>query len=72
MKLAVTGCKDCPFLIENDRPPIENIGMFCSVLETGSNHRFNPDFKIEEDENFDPVTPNFCPLKKEPITIHLP
>ena len=45
------------------------------VRVKGESISYNPgDFiiteqEIEDDKNYDPITPDWCPLKKEPITI---
>jgi len=58
MEYVVTGCTDCPMAQYTDRR-----GDFCihPSAEEGN--------VLEDDEHFNPVTPVWCPLNKEPITI---
>lgn len=54
--IKVTGCMDCPFST-TDR------GYICRLDEQ------RPKRKIEEDENFNPITPVWCPVKKNDIVV---
>lgn len=59
MELEVKGCSDCPMCSPNYN---EGIGYVCDADKL---QRF-----IQEDD-FQPVTPSWCPLKIEPIIITL-
>lgn len=64
-KIKVTGCKDCPFRESNDM----DINYSCSVVKRIDNTVYNV---INPDEDtWQPITPLWCPLKKEPITIEI-
>ena len=58
MNVKVTGCMNCMMYHEQD-------GWFnCSHPNEKENLVL-----IEYDNNFNPITPEWCPLNKEPITI---
>ena len=79
MEHIVTGCKDCPFLLENNEgsdfcrhPTMDKwLGVH------GDHHRDEDNDKnvIETDssssngQDWFPITPDWCPLNKEAITI---
>jgi len=63
MEQVVTGCVDCPF-VEYNR------------YDTGNNYCIHPSLRrsgkiLKKDKEYKPITPKFCPLKQEPITIKL-
>jgi hypothetical protein len=73
----ITGCRDCPFLNEET----EGDGPFCShpnsdkalvietkPTETGLISHWNGNFVPD---NYFPVTPEWCPLKKQSVMITL-
>ncbi len=58
MTMVVTGCKDCPFLFK----------------EISCKHKGSPRFiikKIITQNEVAFITPDWCPLKKESITIEM-
>lgn len=68
-KAIVTGCKDCPFSYENDMA----VGYGCnadSMTRTLEEYLL-PSREIKQDKLFFPITPEWCPLKKESITIQM-
>lgn len=58
MNIKVNGCSNCPFSYEYDM----SSGYGCSVL------RGRP---IKESEKFQPITPDWCPLKESNIIIEI-
>lgn len=64
MEQIVTGCKDCPmFNLEYD----DRFGA-----STSCNHPNHESLTVEDidlTEKNIPITPDWCPLNKEPITI---
>lgn len=60
MNIDVLGCKDCPFCKENDM----FAGYNCRVMDN--------DEIIKQDKMFDPITPDWCPLKKDVIKVSNP
>ena len=76
MEHNVTGCRDCPFY--NDGQDYE-FAHYCNHPKSPQEvNRFYSEPKIEivyekvgEYNKQVPVTPDFCPLKKEPITIKM-
>lgn len=67
MKLQVTGCKDCPmyyWAVDDWRG-----------TETKCNHPSAPEQDLVENIDTDksqvPTTPDWCPLKHDPITIEI-
>lgn len=64
-KIKVTGCKDCPFSEANDM----NSNYSCSVIKRIDFVVYNEIHPHEE--TWQPITPSWCPLKKEPITIEI-
>ena len=57
----VTGCENCP-VCRKEEPPMD--GYFCGYKEADG-------IWIEADTDGNPVTPSWCPLKKEDIVIKL-
>ena len=47
---------DLPFLWNNGR------NNYCDLLDKSKN-------QLKEDEDFDPITPIFCPLKKKDVIV---
>ena len=64
MNKEVTGCLDCPLSNMPDMHP----GYRCVLKLKNKNGKW---LYIEEAEDGMPITPNWCPLKKEPITISI-
>lgn len=64
MEHIVTGCRDCP-LNSNDRL----YGDFCRHPSARLND--GEDNPLPVDANFYTTNPDWCPLKKQPITIKL-
>jgi hypothetical protein len=60
MELQVTGCIDCPFCFE---PDLSDGKLYRCRIVKDSNANIPPD------QNYHPDTPQWCPLKLEPITI---
>jgi len=58
MEHIVKGCINCPFSSYTDRR-----GDFCKHPLSEEDHF------IDGDYNFDPITPDWCPLNEEEITI---
>jgi hypothetical protein len=65
MEHVVTGCKDCPLYQSNHD---DRYGR-----ETKCNHPAAPEQPLVENIDVDamgnPITPDFCPLNSEPLTI---
>jgi len=59
MTIKVTGCSDCCLLAN------EGSGYYCNHPNMEDNDEQNH----IKTENFIPLTPDWCPLNKEPITI---
>lgn len=53
----ITGCVDCPFCDENDM----GIGYSCRI-KVFDNH-------IKETKKFQKITPEWCPIKEQPLII---
>lgn len=60
-KKVVTGCGDCPFNY-CDAEAVNHYPFICSLKEDG---------KIEQDKNYDPITPSWCPLREGDVMISL-
>lgn len=58
MNIEVTGCRDCPFK-ELD----SNLYYSCNFP--------NEETYLKEDAKGFPITPDTCPLKKEPLTLSI-
>jgi len=63
MEHKVKGCSDCNFNIRRE----EYIYSYCGHPAHPNNNGI-PD---DEDKLFEPITPDWCPLKKQPITISI-
>ena len=63
MEHIVTGCRDCPMF---------NIDEFCEYPQPAV-HNIPIKWNTESDSGKDwfHITPDWCPLKKQPITIKL-
>lgn len=57
-EIIVHGCNTCPACDENDMAT----GYHCKFLPHPDNH-------IHEDEKYQIITPEWCPLKKSPILL---
>ena len=65
MNIEVKGCDNCPFCDMLDMAP----GYMCNLRKKGDDGKY---LTIKEARNaHGPVTPAWCPLKKEPITISI-
>lgn len=62
MEKIVTGCPDCPFSVMYDTAP----GYGCRIIRDEPNNA-----RIKMNKMFMPITPKWCPLKKELITISI-
>lgn len=58
MTQEVIGCVNCPF-------------FYLSFYDSSNNCSISKEATIERDKEFNPITPSWCPLKKESITIIL-
>jgi len=54
----ITGCSDCPFCQMNDM----DSGYSCNIKEYPKNY-------IEESKKYQPITPDWCPIKIKPYTV---
>jgi hypothetical protein len=59
MNVKVTGCKDCPMFFNH-------LDGWFSCTHPNED---DGEFLLIESKDFVPITPNWCPLNKEPITI---
>lgn len=57
-KISVKGCFECPFSYENDASPIFSFGCF-----------LKKDKEITDTFNYQPITPEWCPLEFENFII---
>ncbi len=65
MEHIVSGCKDCCFYFLEDSNDSLVVYNYC----LHPNHKTITVQDIDLDENNEPITPDFCPLNSEPITI---
>ncbi len=84
MEINVTGCKDCPFYHNGinyeyahycKHPnSIQKISCFASVVAEPKIELYGVQEKFKDKDGYDytatyPITPEWCPLNTEPITI---
>jgi hypothetical protein len=65
MEQVVTGCKDCPMYSVDDSNDSLIVYNYC-------HHRSHATVTVQDidlDKESNPITPDWCPLKREPITI---
>lgn len=63
MKIIVSGCDGCPFFRWPDKPTCEHPSWL--ALD-------EPDIQVVVDQKgYSIITPEWCPLKKEPLIIEL-
>lgn len=55
-EIKISGCNDCPFCNMND-------------MASGFNCQIEKRYDIEESEQLQPITPSWCPIKKEDVLI---
>jgi hypothetical protein len=68
MKRQVNGCGDCPFCYGYDMAS----GFGCKI-ENDNQRKADPKKQgrtIKESEDWHPITPEWCPIKDESITIY--
>ncbi len=76
MEIKITGCKDCIFCYEYDM----SSGYGCKINQYKSDElydinkdmdEYNKNRKtIKQSKKWQPITPSWCPLKTESITIN--
>lgn len=64
-EIIIKGCKNCPVIDMNDFCP----GWQCHLEEKENNS--DPYTIIQNDKKYIPITPDWCPLKKQSILLKL-
>lgn len=65
MELTVTGCIDCPLVQCSD------LNWACCHPKLALSNIDYKDKILKENDNINPITPDWCPLKEEELTIKL-
>ena len=72
MNTKVTGCRDCPFYNDGQRYEFAHYCNHPDSIQDVGYFKSEPEIKCERIDNETvPITPEWCPLKKESITIEL-
>lgn len=73
MNIKITGCIDCIFHYENDAGPGSTCLLALNILHNFDGRRYtNEEYgntQILHDEYHEPITPKWCPLKNENVTV---
>ena len=83
MEKIVTGCSNCPFLqvdgeygtcdcihpVAKQRPNVITPWVAENDPSGEVNYHHSPGYRLPFDDDEEPITPDWCPLNEEPITI---
>ncbi len=70
MEQIVSGCKDCCFYHDGERYEYAHYCKHPNSPQSRTRFNSEPEIKLEYENGMEvPITPDFCPLNSEPITI---
>mgnify|MGYP001612202556 CR=1 FL=1 len=72
MEIKISGCKDCIFCSENDAGSGSTCRLAMDILYKLDRQYTNKEYadtQINVDKKYNPITPEWCPLKNENVTV---